>query len=266
MFFVLALGSSWAIWRFAVQASQEEGREGEAFLYNFVGLLGPALIAFLMNMFSGKSMRKDYFSRLFGLRRINFLFVLITFAIPPLIVYGSTWLSLQFGQSADQYKFAADPSQLIPLIIIALILAPTIEELGWRGYGMDSLRAKMSPLGASLMFGVLWSLWHAPLVLIHGTYHYELAHMDTPIYLINFFVSVVAAAVFVNWIYYKHHRSIFGVMLAHAVLNWWLISLQTTQFTKCIITGAYIGVAILIVLFDRKAFSGGPRNFVEDPE
>lgn len=266
LFFLIAFAISWGCWFFSAQFSQQEGKEVESLLLNALGLIGgPALTAAMLIMVSDSpALKKDFWSRLLNPTRINLAYLGVLLILPPMIVYAGTLLSVQLGYSSDQFKFAGDPEQLIPMIIIAIIIAPTFEEIAWRGYGMDSLRAKLAPLSASLVFGVLWSLWHAPLVMIKGTYHYELLHMENPIYLVNFFVSVVVAAVFVNWIYYKNNRSILGNILAHAALNWWAISLQTEQITKCIITGIYIVVALAIILIDRKAFSGGPRDYVHD--
>jgi membrane protease YdiL (CAAX protease family) len=51
------------------------------------------------------------------------------------------------------------------------VYAPAVEELGWRGYGMDSLRSCFSLFTASLYFALLWALWHLPLFFINNYYH-----------------------------------------------------------------------------------------------
>ena len=72
---------------------------------------------------------------------------------------------------------------------------------------------------ATLLFGALWSMWHAPLVLISGTYQNQLARMDNPVFLGNFFISIIPAAIIANWFYYKNSRSIGTAILLHAMLN-----------------------------------------------
>ena len=106
------------------------------------------------------------------------------------LIYALTWL-LGLGnpdwQLTDLSEMAAtagaDISQMPqPLAIIlgtlaiTLVVTPFInslvafgEELGWRGY----LLPKLMPLGktkAYLLMGVIWGLWHAPLVLIGFNY------------------------------------------------------------------------------------------------
>jgi membrane protease YdiL (CAAX protease family) len=59
-------------------------------------------------------------------------------------------------------------------LIVPLVLAPAMEKIGWRGYGIDSLRAHFNLLSTSMMFALLWGLWHLPLFFIKGYYQYEL--------------------------------------------------------------------------------------------
>jgi len=83
-----------------------------------------------------------------------------------------------------------------------VVLAPICEKLGWHGYGVDSLRAKAGMMNATFLFASLWSAWHAPLVLIGGTYQHDLAMMDNKTFVANFFVSVIPAAIIANWFYF----------------------------------------------------------------
>jgi uncharacterized protein len=43
------------------------------------------------------------------------------------------------------------------------------EEYGWRGFLMDELRS-LGPVRANLLTGVMWGLWHAPLILLGFNY------------------------------------------------------------------------------------------------
>ncbi len=77
------------------------------------------------------------------------------------------------GSSAQQ--------QVLSGVLISIVLAFTLgilfnmiftfgEEFGWRGY----LLPRLSPLGgisAAIMTGVIWGVWHAPVIVLDG-YNY----------------------------------------------------------------------------------------------
>ena len=119
-------------------------------------------------------------------------------------------------------------------------------------------------LKATLAFGVLLSVWHAPLTLIPGSYHYGLAQMDSPIYLANFFIGAIPVTIIINWLYYKHNRSILATALVHATLNASGVLLAATPVTDLIATGVFTVIAVAIVMLDRSLFGDGPRTFLPE--
>jgi membrane protease YdiL (CAAX protease family) len=76
-----------------------------------------------------------------------------------------------------QASINALPINLIWLILIqGLIAGVTInalaafgEELGWRGFLLNSFR-EMKFLKASVIIGFIWGIWHAPLILMGHNY------------------------------------------------------------------------------------------------
>ena len=196
-----------------------------------------------------------------NLRRIRPAYVVVAIVMPFTVVCLSIWLSLLVGQSADQFQLSGG-ANLLALIILAMVLAPIMEEVGWHGYGVDSLRAGTGMMKTTLLFGILWSAWHAPLFLISGTYQNELVRMDNPLFVVNFFVSVIPAAIIANWLYYKNSRSIVAAILLHSMLNAAAVLLNAGQVSKCIATLLYAAIAVVIVASD-SAFAEGPRNFLQ---
>ncbi len=146
---------------------------------------------------------------------------------------------------------------MLPIII----LAPTFEELGWRSYGMDSLRATFGMMTATLLFAVLWGVWHVPLFFIDHNYQHGLLEIG-PIYVANFFVSVLPAAILTNWLYYKNNRSILAAILFHGTLVATSEALQTEQFTKCIVTGVLLAISIVIIATEYAFFVGDRKSYV----
>ena len=149
------------------------------------------------------------------------------------------------------------------MIVLAMVLAPIMEEVGWHGYGVDSLRAKNGVLKATLLFGLLWSAWPAPLSLIDGTYQNALARMGNPVFVANFFVSVIPAAIIANWFYYRNGRSIALAVFLHSMLNAASVLLNAGQVAKCIATLLYAAIAVALIVADRALFAEGPRNFLD---
>ncbi|MDA7949410.1 MAG: CPBP family intramembrane metalloprotease, partial [Hyphomicrobiaceae bacterium] len=260
-FFLMVYAGSWVPWFFGVYAGSR-GQEAFASLLSLVGLLAPIGVALTLVLTSGnRPLKSDFKDRIINVRRIRPIYILLAVALPFAVVCLSIWLSLLVGQSSDQFAFSGGVN-LPAMIILALVLAPIMEEMGWHGYGVDGLRAGSGMLKTTLLFGVLWSAWHAPLFLISGTYQNGLVEMGNPVFVVNFFVSVIPAAIIANWLYYKNNRSITAAVLLHSMLNAAAVLLNAGQVAKCIATLLYAGVAVSIIAIDRAAFTQGPRNFL----
>ena len=272
VFALMSLGLTWFWWAVAIALGGTSEKvetyafKGVTFAFALMGLLAPTMTAVIMIVRSrDRVLIADFLDRLTNVRRISPRYLIVTLALPPVAMCLSIGLSLLVGQSTDQFSLTADTSKLgvlVTSIVLTMILAPILEEMGWRGYGVDSFRARMGMLKASLAFGVLISLWHAPLTQIPGSYHYGLAQMESPIYLANFFIGAIPTTIIINWLYYKHNRSILATAFVHATLNASGVMLAATPTTDLIATVVFTTIAAGIVVVDRKLFSEGPRTFL----
>ncbi|MGL5316303.1 MAG: CPBP family intramembrane glutamic endopeptidase [Peptostreptococcaceae bacterium] len=68
-------------------------------------------------------------------------------------------------------------SMLIIQLVTAIFIAPVAnfipclgEELGWRGYLLPNLLEKYTPFKATLISGVIWGIWHAPMIAMGHNY------------------------------------------------------------------------------------------------
>ena len=111
---------------------------------------------------------------------------------------------------------------------------------------------------ATLIFALLWNLWHLPLFFINGYYQNELIHMNI-IYLLNYVISLFPIAFLMNWIFYKNGRSIIAIILFHFMVNLSTVSFQTEDFTQCIVTIILL-VITTIVVWKNKSFFYDKEN------
>ena len=108
-------------------------------------------------------------------------------------------------------------------IIQAMLLAPIAnslatfgEEFGWRGY----LQPKLMPLGgrkAMLLMGVIWGVWHWPIILMGHNYglDYPGAPFLGPLAMVWF---CVVMGIFLGWVTLKSN-TVWPAVIGHAAIN-----------------------------------------------
>ena len=83
------------------------------------------------------------------------------------------------------------------------------EEAGWRGVVLPRLQARMAPLTASLLLGVIWAVWHIPSLHIPG-------ETDEGLSLPVFAVLVISTSVLVTALVNASSGSVLIAALFHA--------------------------------------------------
>jgi membrane protease YdiL (CAAX protease family) len=139
--------------------------------------------------------------------------------------------------------------------LLLLILVAFLEELGWRGYAEDAIASYMSWWKESLLFGLVWSLWHLPLFFIPDTYQNNILQLN-PWYMVNFFISILLLSFIFTWIYVKNNRSILACMFFHLTVNFLQERVAMTDTTKCVQTFVLIVTAIVLVLLNKELYFG----------
>ncbi|MDD5494749.1 MAG: CPBP family intramembrane metalloprotease [Dehalococcoidia bacterium] len=254
-FYLLVFLISWAAFFLSAYFSYSEATASYKFAFLCIAILIPCAVALFM-VFGSKNagLKKDFLHRLTDLKLIKPPYLLFLLLLMPVTVLLSTAISLLFGRPAAQFAFTPDFFNMggaAIVVWIMVILAPTFEELGWRGYGVDSLAKKGRSLFVTTMiFAALWDVWHWPLFLINGYYHNAIMQASF-VYDLNFVVSVFPMAFLHNWVYYRCGRSITAVILFHAVNNLAMSIWQTEQFTKCITTVVLLVFAVIVLWKDK---------------
>jgi len=251
LFFFLAYLFTWTFW---IPAIFVPGNLGAGLM--LIGLIAPAVVSTVIILTSGSDrLKQDLKNKIIGFYKVKWLNVLLAILVFAAVVVCSILLSTVFGQSLNQFSFTKDFSFTgvgIGSALITVTLASIIEEVGWKGYCEDSIGNYMNWFWESMIFGILWSLWHLPLIFIQGTYQAGL--MVNPLYVVNFFISGIPLGFIITWVYLVSDRSILACMIFHLVVNFMQEKIAMTPETKCVETIVVILAAAIIVITNKDMF------------
>ena len=121
--------------------------------------------------------------------------------------------------TASQLRFSTF-SQLLTAVIIAPVLNCVTcfgEEWGWRGYLVPKLSEKFSFLPTILISGLIWGLWHAPLIAMGHNYGTDYAGAPVGGILAMCVFCIVMGTIF-SFLCIKAKSCIPGV-IGHGALN-----------------------------------------------
>lgn len=248
-FYLICFAATWAFWIPAI------------FIPNGIslmvlGLLAPAASALAMVFTShSAALKQDLKRKLTGFYRLNLKNILGAVLVFFVIVAASILLSTLFGQSLDQFCFTGDFSFSVggTSALLTIVLAATLEEMGWRGYGEDALAYHYSWFTESIVFGLIWAVWHLPLFWIEGSYHNGLRELGLG-YALNFLISVIPLDFLTTWVYVKNNRSMLASILFHLFVNTMQEKIAMTPRTKCVETFVVAVAAVIIVLKNKELF------------
>lgn len=149
---------------------------------------------------------------------------------PSRLDLSGSWLVAAYGGewTADALKNemgVSTQSYLMQSGLIAVTLAPLInmipamgEEAGWRGYMMPQLKERFGVLNGRLLGGIIWGVWHWPLMLLIG-YEYGTDYLGAPVLgLAVWCVFCFALNSVLDWLYEKT-GCIWLPAIAHGAVN-----------------------------------------------
>ena len=102
-----------------------------------------------------------------------------------------------------------------PLINMLLAVG---EEAGWRGFLYPQLKAKFGKRNGWLIGGVIWGMWHWPVIWLIG-YEYGTDYVGFPIIgMMTFCIITIALGILCDWQYEKT-GCIWGPSIFHGAVN-----------------------------------------------
>jgi membrane protease YdiL (CAAX protease family) len=167
-------------------------------------LLGPCVSSFAMTFFlDGKTGIRDLFARMTRWR-LSLPWYVLLFLPPTLVLLVLYSLRAFISQVYAPNRFFIG--------ILFGIPAGILEEIGWTGFAFPKLVLHRSALSSSLILGVLWSLWHLPVINFLGTITPHGPYW-LPFFL-AFAFAMTAMRVIICWAY-THTQSILLAQLLH---------------------------------------------------
>lgn len=195
-----------------------EGNE----LFIFFLMWSPGIAAIATKQFYDKSQRG------LGWRIGPFKYIVISYLIPLvacLIVYPMVWF-LKIG-GVELLRIGGTYSEaLIKLFIFATVgivgslITATGEEIGWRGFLVPELFKNYSFTQTSLMIGIIWSIYHLPIV-IFSDYNNGISILSSIVF---FTTSIISISFITTWLRLKSGSLWTGAVL-HASHNLFIQSI-----------------------------------------
>ena len=221
-FFVLALGISWFFWMWVILLDWNIWGF-PAILFGAFGLFGPALAeVILIFRTHDKEQWRDYWQRVFDIRRIGKKWFLVILLIFPALNAVAILLSALTGSPLPEFETAknllSESWRILPFAFFILIYGPLPEELGWRGYALDALQARYNALFSSIILGMVWALWHVPLFFMKGQWQHDVLKFGTLDFW-TFIFSPIFLSILFTWIYNNTNRSTLSAILFHFMCN-----------------------------------------------
>ncbi len=178
---------------------------------------------------------KELLARIVDYKRITKRrwYIAIIFLSPLIYLLSLAWVVLLGAQAPP----AMTPLVALPVVILFFFLMAAGEEVGWMGYAFGSMQAHYSALRAGLLLGGIWALWHVPFLIFM---------IPDPIILTAQLLSIVASRVLMVWIFNNTGKSVFAVILFHALDNAALVTFPEIKAVTPWGAGMFCGLFIIV--------------------
>lgn len=234
-----------------------------------LGLLGTPLGTFLFYLGGGSpsvvglimifktypnKARKDYFNRCFSVKRMGIKWPLATALFFMLISLIGLLISRALGMTSpglNWIKIIMQTPYMIPvLLFFSMISGPLNEEFGWRGYALDKLLIRFNFLGASIILGFIWAIWHLAWYFTPGQAQYEMLQSSL-LEALLFIPAVILLSFVVTFVYINTQRSILAGSFVHLTSNFFCSQLLApySSATGTIIRTVSIVFSIALMLY-----------------
>ncbi|MDW7674931.1 MAG: type II CAAX endopeptidase family protein [Bacillota bacterium] len=245
LFFIISFSMAWLLGGVAIAENYGLLKFNLPVLpFLTIGSWGPNIAAFIVLGFimKKKSRIKDLLKD-WCRWNINIFWYVVAVS-PVAVAFLGLGLYKVFHGSIPLSEEIVNPVALIVSLILSLVTGATGEELGWRGFALPWLQTKMNALFASIVLGVIWSLWHLPLWFAGLGFE----SMSFGAYMI----VGVSFSVIVTWSLNNTKGSMVLASLLHMFLNFSLIIFKDEVFPYFASAFAVYAIVIVIIYGPKK--------------
>lgn len=240
VFLGVTFGLSWTTWAIAgvITGAVTQGVSASMPMVVIVAvsMFFPLVGAFAANAVAPKEQRID-----FGVRpriRGNGRLYALAWLLPAVLTFiGGTLFFLVFPQlfdgDATQLRSALEasgvPADQLGLVVMGQLLAavtvgplintiPSLgEEVGWRGMLLPLLCERMSERRAAIVSGIIWGLWHAPIIAMG--HNFGMSYPGFPVTgILTMVVACTSIGCLLSWLRLRS-GSVWPCAVAHGAIN-----------------------------------------------
>lgn len=162
LFFVLACAITWAL-DAPLALAFATTTEPPGYALGMAGLsaFGPLIAALVVAARQGEV-------RTIFRWRTNPVWLVVALFLPMAVHLVATALHVALGGETDRWLHPP----LVPEHVAALVFFSIGEEPGWRGFAHPRMVGRFGPVVGSLLLGLVWAVWHAPMLFspVDGAY------------------------------------------------------------------------------------------------
>jgi uncharacterized protein len=221
----------------------------------YVLAYAPTLSALILaSVFGGSVGLRSLFATL--VRPFRMVWLIVAVLLVPVIALALVLL-LPFVGYAQWPVAKRDILVSVPLVLFGTWqlfknTGPLGEELGWRGYALPRLLMTRSALNASILLGLVWTLWHVPAFFLAGVMGQSFSGFGW------WALDTFALTIIITWLYLRANRSVLVAgLIPHFVIN--VMGVVGAWLSRPAEALALALVALGVVVLNRELFLSRPK-------